>query len=183
MNISDAKKKDLILEYIIKRYNGSPPESASDEDIKKDLLPNEPIEDIAILLKEIEMHNPELVKFYFGITSICVTEIMFAKPFLKNGGFQRLEHKEKKQNRKEDYDFIVSKFKYYTFWWFFAFAFFGFGLSVYNFIKDRENGKDAEIENKNKVQKELVIKKAQTSISIQKNHRSEVHKILTDTVK
>jgi hypothetical protein len=45
----------------------------------KDVLPESSVEDITILLKEIEMHNPELVKFYFGITSTYSTKIMFCK--------------------------------------------------------------------------------------------------------
>jgi hypothetical protein len=131
------------------------------------------------------MHNPELVKFYFGITSTYSTKIMFAKPFLKEGGFVKIENAEKTQNRKDDFDFKVSKFKYYTFWWFFAFALIGFGLSIYNFTNSLGNEKDIETKDKKKEQKELELTKLQTSILNQKNlyslHnpkvlRKEIHK-------
>lgn len=169
MKISEGKKKDLILEYIIERERGSQPKSASSEEIQKDVLPESSIEDITILLKEIEMNNPELVKFYFGITTTYSTEIMFAKPFLKKGGFEKIENTEKIQNRKDAFDFKVSKFKYYTFWWFFAFALVGFGLSIYNFTNSLVSKEDTEAKDTKKEQNKLVIKKAQTSILNQKN--------------
>jgi hypothetical protein len=169
MKISEGKKKDLILEYIIERERGSQPKSASSEEIQKDVLPESSIEDITILLKEIEMNNPELVKFYFGITTTYSTEIMFAKPFLKKGGFEKIENTEKIQNRKDAFDFKVSKFKYYTFWWFFAFALVGFGLSIYNFTNSLVSKEDTESKDTKKEQNKLVIKKAQTSILNQKN--------------
>jgi hypothetical protein len=169
MKISEGKKKDLILEYIIERERGSQPKSASSEEIQNDVLPESSIEDITILLKEIEMHNPELVKFYFGITTTYSTKIMFAKPFLKKGGFEKIENTEKTQNRKDAFDFKVSKFKYYTFWWFFAFALIGFGLSIYNFTNSLAEKKDTEAKDTKKEQNELVIKKAKTSLLDQKN--------------
>ena len=169
MKISEGKKKDLILEYIIERERGSKLKSASSEEIQKDVLPESSVEDITILLKEIEMHNPELVKFYFGITTTYSTKIMFAKPFLKKGGFEKIEHKEKRQNRKDFLDFNVSKFKYYTFWPLFFIAIVGFSLSVYNFTKSRENEKNTENKHKKITRRELVIKKAQTSVLNQKN--------------
>jgi hypothetical protein len=168
MKISEGKKKDLILEYIIERERGSQPKSASSEEIQKDVLPESSIEDITILLKEIEMNNPELVKFYFGITTTYSTEIMFAKPFLKKGGFEKIENTEKTQNRKDAFDFKVSKFKYYTFWWFFAFALIGFGLSIYNFTNSFSDKKDTEAKDTKKEQNGLVIKKAKTSLLNQK---------------
>ncbi len=64
----------------------------------------------------------------------------FGKDVIKKGGwiqYQRLLlEKEERTNRKEIFDFKVSKFKYHTFWWFFAFAIIGFGLSIFNFISD-----------------------------------------------
>ena len=57
MKISEGKKKDLILEYIIERERGNQPKSASSEEIKNDVLPNSSIEEITILLKEIEIQQ------------------------------------------------------------------------------------------------------------------------------
>ncbi|MER3373601.1 MAG: hypothetical protein RIM83_03105 [Allomuricauda sp.] len=57
---------------------------------------------------------------------------------IKKGGwieYQRIEsEKENHSDKKDIFDFKVSKFRYHTFWWFFAFALIGFGLSIYNFI-------------------------------------------------
>ena len=169
MKISEGKKKDLILEYIIERERGNQPKSASSEEIKNDVLPNSSIEEITILLKEIEMHNPELVKFYFGITTTYSTKIIFAQPFLKKGGFEKLEKEEIKQNIKNTFDFNVSKFQYYTFWPIFIFAFIGFGFSVSNFIKDQKNQKNTEIQKQRIDKMELELTKLHTSISNRKN--------------
>jgi len=169
MKISEGKKKDLILEYIIERERGSQPQGVSSEEIQNDVLPECSIEDITILLKEIEMHNPELVKFYFGITTTYSTKIMFAKPFLKKGGFQKIENEEKIKNRKDTFDFKVSKFKYYTFWWFFTFALIGFGLSIYNFANSLRSEKSTKVKDTKKEQKGLVTNNTQTYILNQRN--------------
>ncbi len=164
MGISHGKKKDLILDYIVKN-NG-----ASSQEIQNDLFPDSSIEDITFLLKEIVIHEPELIKMYFGMTTSYVTKVVFAKPFLDRGGFEKIENKEHIQNRKDDFDFKVSKFKYYTFWWFFAFALIGFGLSVYNFTNSLNNEKVIVNTVTKTSQNTLEIKKSQTSVS---NHNTK----------
>jgi hypothetical protein len=166
MKISHGKKKDLILDYIIKNKGGS------SQEIQRDLFPDFSIEDINFLLKEIEIHETELIKMYFGSTTSYVTKIIFAKPFLDRGGFEKIEAKEQIQNRKDLYDFKVSKFKYYTFWPLFVIAIIGFILSLYNFTNSQENEKTTKNKDPKALQKELVPKKVQTSITNQKKRDS-----------
>jgi hypothetical protein len=66
------------------------------------------------------MHNPELVKFYFGITSTYSTKIMFCKTILKEEVCKN--RNAEKHKTEDDFDFKVFKFKYYTFGGFSFFA-------------------------------------------------------------
>lgn len=97
----------------------------------------------------------------------------FGNRVIKKGGwieYQRIEsEKEKRTDRKDIFDFRVSKFRYHTFWWFFSFALIGFGLSVYNFIYNLSPS-EKTIQQEEKIeQMELELEKVQTSILIQKN--------------
>ncbi|MBP92686.1 MAG: hypothetical protein CMC55_01050 [Flavobacteriaceae bacterium] len=80
----------------------------------------------------------------------------FGKDVIKKGGWIQyqtlLQEKEERTNRKEIFDFKISKFKYHTFWWFFAFALIGFGLSIFNFISGFSPSNDT-IEQKKQIRK------------------------------
>jgi len=169
MKISEGKKKDLILEHIIANPG------ASSKEIKEKLFPEHSIEDITILLKEIEMTNPELIKFYFGVTTTYATKVLFAKPFLKKGGFEKIEQEEGIQKRKYNFDFKLSKFKYYTFWPIFIFAFIGFGLSLYNFINNLSPSEKTKQQEQRIEKMESELNKLQTYILEQKNLDSLVY--------
>jgi len=167
MNISEGKKKDLILKYIIECNDNKI--GASSSEIKRDVLKNVSIVDIEFILKEIENHKPELIKMYFGSTTSYVTKVLFAKPFLDRGGFEKIELKESRQNRKDFLDFNVSKFKFYTFWPIFIFAFVGFWFSVSNFVNNRKNQESAKGQEQRIEQMELELTKLRTSILNRKN--------------
>lgn len=79
---------------------------------------------------------------------------------IRKGGWLRyLEKKkvtERRAEQKEKFDFIVSKWKYHTFWIFFSLAIFGGGYSAYDLItkivgenipKETQTAKKSEIEN------------------------------------
>lgn len=109
-------------------------------------------------------------------------EVLELTPFghrvIKKGGwieYQRIEsEKESRADKKDIFDFNVSKFKYHTFWWFFAFALIGFGFGVYNFIDNLSNSKKTIQQEERIEQMELELEKLRTSILVQKNPDSVI---------
>ena len=97
----------------------------------------------------------------------------FGNRVIKKGGwieYQRIEtEKENRTDKKDVFDFKVSKFRYHTFWWFFAFALIGFGLSIYNFTDNLLPSEKIKKQEERIEQMESELKKLQISISIQKS--------------
>ena len=90
----------------------------------------------------------------------------------KGGWIKHLEReriKTKLSDRKETYDFNLSKWKHITFWPIFIFAFIGFGFSVNNFIRNQINQENTKLQEQRIEQMELELTKLQNSISVQKN--------------
>ncbi len=84
--------------------------------------------------------------------------------------YKRIEsEKINRSDKKDKFDFKVSKFKYHTFWWFFAFALVGFGLSIYNFIDNNSPSENIEKQEERIEKLESELEKIQTTISNKKN--------------
>ncbi|TDD96145.1 hypothetical protein [Flavobacterium cellulosilyticum] len=163
-SISNGKAKDIILESIVRKENNL----KQTKEFQKELFLNATLDDVNFLLKSIVDSKLDLIKVNFG-NETYVTEIGHINPFLKNGGFEKIEAEEIQKNRKDIIDFKISNFKYYTFWPLFLFAFVGFGFSVSNFISNRKNQENTKLKEQRIEQMELELTKLQTSILNQKN--------------
>ena len=74
-----------------------------------------------------------------------------------------------KKEQKDKFEFHVSKWKYYTFWWFFGLAIFGGGYSAYDFIERLSKPKSSQQGQIPKVETESVESKSHTLTLDQKN--------------
>ena len=90
------------------------------------------------------------------------------------------KHKTKQVEKKSFFDFEVSKFKYYTFWWFFGISIIGSGLSLYNFINTPSEIKQQELRI-DKMEKKLKV--LPTSSILTKKNLYQQHKLNTLTKK
>ena len=93
------------------------------------------------------------------------------------------QEKEDRAERKEIFDFRVSKWKYHTFWWFFALAIFGGGYSAYDFITNLTKNKAGVHDSTSIKQTELLEPHSKTTISDKKNYNTvEVLKTHNDSL-
>jgi hypothetical protein len=108
---------------------------------------------------------------------------------ISKGGWLKFIEREKIKtelsDRKERYDFNLSKWKHNTFWWFFGFAIIGFGLSFYNFIIALTPSKEIEKQAQHIENMESELTKLHISISVQKSLDSlrETKVLTTKTAK
>jgi len=92
---------------------------------------------------------------------------------VRKGGWtehlKREKIKVKRTDRKDFFDFKVSKFKYHTFWLFFGIAIIGFGLGVFNFIGNLKPSKNIKQQEERIDKMESELESLQTSILNQKS--------------
>lgn len=169
MNISDGKAKDLILSYGLE-CSKTPRLKLTYDAIKKNVLSSKTIQEIEYLVKQIEEseHNPAKIKI--GRWEIYFLDTSDIKGFLKNGGFEKIEKKEKRKEEKEKIDFRVSKFKYYTFWPLFGIAILSAFYSGYRFfIENPKTSKSIKELQQTTEKMAKEVDKLQISISNQKS--------------
>lgn len=123
---------------------------------------------IEIMIEEFGLIN------HFKTKSSTLYLTKFGKNVVSNyGGWLKYLEIEKIKSdrieRKNIFDFNISKFKFYRFWPIFIFAFIGFGFSVSNFINNQKNQENAKLQEQRIEQMELELTKLQTSILNQKN--------------
>ena len=95
-SISDGKAKDIILESIVRTENNL----KQTEEFQKELFLNATLDDVNFLLKSIVDSKLDLIKVYSG-NKTYVTSIGHINPFLKKGGFEKIEAELKKAESKE----------------------------------------------------------------------------------
>mgnify|MGYP006956294580 CR=1 FL=1 len=95
-SISDGKAKDIILESIVRTENNL----KQTEEFQKELFLNATLDDVNFLLKSIVDSKLDLIKVYAG-NKTYVTSIGYINPFLKKGGFEKIEAELKKAESKE----------------------------------------------------------------------------------
>ncbi|MEQ5790519.1 hypothetical protein J4E06_05615 [Muricauda sp. NFXS6] len=131
-------------------------------------------EDEIIYRKSINHLERELKLIRKPFENEAILELThFGKRVIKKGGwieYSRIEsEKEKRSDKKDIFDFKVSKYRYHTFWWFFAFATLGSGLSIFNFVKGFSPS-EKNIQLEKRIEKmELEMEKSRTSKPTQKN--------------
>ena len=123
---------------------------------------------IEIMIEEFGLIN------HFKTKSSTLYLTKFGKKVISHyGGWLKYLEIEKIKShrieRKNIFDFRISKFQYYTFWPVFIFAFVGFGFSIFNLINDQENKDKTKLQEQQIEQMELELTKLQTSILNQKN--------------
>ncbi len=123
---------------------------------------------IEIMIEEFGLIN------HFKTKSSTLYLTKFGKSVISHyGGWSKYleidKIKSDRIERKNIFDFRISKFKYFTFWPVFIFAFVGFVFSVFNFINNQENQENAKLQEQQIEQMEVELTKLQTSILNQKN--------------
>lgn len=129
--ISFEKAKDLILAALISSNN----KLLNSTQFKEELFINASLEDVNFLLKSILESEFNLLKGSVG-KQVFITSIGNIKPFLKNGGFEKINSKNIQNERKDFYDYYISRGKYYTFWFLIIFSSIVSFISCYKFYVD-----------------------------------------------
>lgn len=128
--ISFEKAKDIILAALISNNK-----LLNSTQFKEELFTNASLEDINFLLKSILESELNLLKGYVG-RQVYITSIGNIKPFLKNGGFEKMHSKNIQNERKDFYDYKISRGKYYTFWFLIIFSSIVSFINCYKFYVD-----------------------------------------------
>ena len=123
---------------------------------------------------DFEFHRLLLLVDHFGIATVntgdywCVEQNHSTKRHKNDGGFypvfKKLEEDEKrkqKQIKKENTEYTLTKWKYYTFWPLFVIAIFGGGYSLYDFTERLTKVKDSQ---------QVQLTKAKTELEQSKPH-------------
>ena len=152
-NISIGKAKDIILESIIRKENNL----KQTKEFQKELFVNASLDDVNFLLKSIIDSKLDLIKVYFG-NETYITAIGHINPFLKNGGFEKIEVEEKWKKQKEYIDFKTSNLKLKTFFPLLGITLITFLFSTFNFIKNQSTSE-------NTIQQEQRIEKMEAELT------------------
>lgn len=81
----------------------------------------------------------------------------------KGGWLHFLNEQEKlasRSERKDKWDYLYSKFRYFTYWWIFSFSLIGSFLGLYNFLNSI-SGKEEQLRTETSIQEEEVNKSEQ----------------------
>ncbi|MHB0756943.1 hypothetical protein [Polaribacter sp. M15] len=112
----EKDERDLILEFITKEHLKR--NNVKSENIRTNLFPNLNKEQVEQLIYEIEKHEPKIVGVFKSGMEVFINSNDLTEQFLKDGGFTEIERikneKEIKIEKKENFDFKNSKFKYYS---------------------------------------------------------------------
>lgn len=180
------ENKNLIEEIIlfIKNKNGT----ISVREFNSFFEPDESIkDDFKSKNRDRLMINRLLIDDFGYLNRIGNHTFRLTETGWKFKSYKNIEEKENRKNKKEIFDFKVSKFKYHTFWYFFIIAIIGFGFSIFNFINSLSPSENTIKQEERIVKMESELKKLQISISNQKNldslHNSRVLKSIENTKK
>lgn len=142
---------------------------------------------IVILLVDrklaVRLENKEITENIF--LPSCRISKKGAEIINKGGWLKHLERERIKTiraDRKDVFDFMLSKFKYYTFWPIFIMGIFGGVYSGYDFIKNLTKQECVQPKQMTKEEMELELTKLRTSISIH-NNLDSLHKTKVLTTK
>ena len=171
--------KDLILKHCVE----NPYKTITIADLKNKILKHMETYEIRQIVEEINIES-EIITIINSTNNqtSAVKKNRYTEKFINQGGFRKLaetEEIERRRNQlKNNFDFQVSKFKYYLFWPLFLFAVLG---GIYNGCEIIKNINQNESE-KSVTKPELTLEVERLKNKIDKNFK-EIEKLKENNLK